>query len=178
MFWRLRPQWRRSLPAEVRPTSLECDSAASAQPGSWPGSSHSCPPVCPHWRNMSASRSVQPVSQSQSSYCKCRSAFLYGSPIKESQRGGEIRREAERTNENFFFFFAEDRKKLPEMLRSEKVCFLVYWDRQLSTEWGQSLQQQKKNKYQGRIDALQHKQCDHCVGWGGFGHKNIARHNF
>lgn len=32
----------------ARPTSLRRDSAASVPPGSWPGSNHSCPPVCPH----------------------------------------------------------------------------------------------------------------------------------
>lgn len=58
---------------------------------------------------MSASRSVPPASQSQSSYCKCRSAFLYGSPIKERERQGETgisrQRRTDRGREGTLFVF-------------------------------------------------------------------------
>lgn len=127
----------------MRRTSLQCDSAASVQPGSWPWSNHSCPPACPHWRNMSASHSVLPASQSQSSYCKCRSAFQYGSPIAE----GEIRTEIEDRRGRFLV-------KLQGMITIKN--FLCHW--QLSVAFTATLYWKKKQKF---VDSERAKSTTH-----------------
>lgn len=66
---------------------------------------------------MCASRSAPPESQSQSSCCKCRSAFLYGSPIKE--RGRDQR--GQKTDRCEKSCPGGDETQLPEKLRRKQT---------------------------------------------------------
>lgn len=60
-------------------------SFASVQPGSWPSARCSYPPACQRWSNTFAFQCALPASQSQSSACKCTSAYRCGWPIGKKE---------------------------------------------------------------------------------------------